>query len=103
MAILNQNLVHYLFSMDVASQIIHNTSDKLKNTNKIRNILTLHDPEKLVHAFITCRWDYCVVLLDGCPAASLNKLQLVSKGCGIIAFKESKVLFLCRSLSSYTG
>lgn len=56
-------------------------------------MLTLHDTEKLVHAFITSRWDYCEVLLDGCPAASLNKLQLVRIGYGTIGSKENMIYF----------
>ncbi len=35
------------------------------------------DAEKLVHAFMTSRLDYCNALLGGCPASSTNKLQIV--------------------------
>ena len=49
----------------------------LRNIAKIRNILSLHDAEKLVHAFVTSRLDYCNALLSGCSSRSINKLQLV--------------------------
>jgi len=35
----------------------------LRNIAKIRNILTQSDAEKLVHAFVTSRLDYCNSLL----------------------------------------
>ncbi len=47
----------------------------LRNIAKLRNMLSVSDAEKLVHAFMTSRLDYCNKLLDGCPASSINKLQ----------------------------
>ena len=49
----------------------------LRSITKIRNILSQSDAEKLVHAFITSRLDYCNSLLSGCPKNSLKSLQLV--------------------------
>ncbi len=49
----------------------------LRNIAKLRNMLTVSDAEKLVHAFMTSRLDYCNALLGGCPASSINKLQIV--------------------------
>ncbi len=46
----------------------------LRNIAKLRNVLTVSDAEKLVHAFMTSRLDYCNALLGGCPASSINKL-----------------------------
>ncbi len=40
-------------------------------------MLTVSDAEKLVHAFMTSRLEYCNALLGGCPASSINKLQIV--------------------------
>ncbi len=33
-------------------------------------MLSVSDAEKLVHAFMTSRLDYCNALLGGCPASS---------------------------------
>uniref|UniRef100_A0A3P8PIB2 Pyrin domain-containing protein n=1 Tax=Astatotilapia calliptera TaxID=8154 RepID=A0A3P8PIB2_ASTCA len=49
----------------------------LCNISKVRNILSQSDAEKLVHAFITSRLDYCNLLLSGCPKNSLKSLQLI--------------------------
>ncbi len=38
-------------------------------------MLSGSDAEKLVHAFMTSRLDYCNALLGGCPASSKNKVQ----------------------------
>ncbi len=49
----------------------------LRNIAKLWNMLTVSDAEKLVNAFMTSRLDYCNALLGGCPASSINKLQIV--------------------------
>ncbi len=48
------------------------------NIAKLQNMLSVSDAEKLVHAFMTSRLDYCNALLGGCPASSINKLQIDS-------------------------
>ena len=49
----------------------------LRNIAKVRHILSQNDAEKLVHAFVTSRLDYCNSLLAGCPSKSLKSLQLI--------------------------
>ncbi|XP_042349014.1 uncharacterized protein LOC121947898, partial [Plectropomus leopardus] len=49
----------------------------LRNIVKISHILSQTNAEKLVHAFVTSRLDYCYSLLFGCPNKSLRSLQLV--------------------------
>ncbi len=49
----------------------------LRNIAKIRNMFSVSDAEKIVHAFMTSRMDYCNALLGGCPESSINKLQIV--------------------------
>ncbi|KAI5614215.1 hypothetical protein C0J50_11162, partial [Silurus asotus] len=47
-----------------------------RNIAKIRNMMSLQDAEKLVHAFVTSRLDYCNASLSGCASKCRNKLQL---------------------------
>ncbi|XP_034041739.1 uncharacterized protein LOC117524118, partial [Thalassophryne amazonica] len=49
----------------------------LRNISKIRKVLSQSDAEKLIHAFISSRLDYCNSLLSGCPKSSLKSLQLI--------------------------
>ena len=48
----------------------------LRNIAKIRHILSQNNAEKIVHAFVTSRLDYCNSL-SGCPNKTLKTLQLV--------------------------
>jgi hypothetical protein len=49
----------------------------LRNITKIRNFPSKTDAEKLIHAFVTSRLNYCNALLSGYMDKALNKLQLV--------------------------
>lgn len=47
----------------------------LRSIAKLRPVLTLQDAEKLVHAFVSSRLDYCNALFVSIPNKSLLKLQ----------------------------
>ncbi|KAF7645379.1 hypothetical protein LDENG_00205810 [Lucifuga dentata] len=49
----------------------------LKNIAKIRNFVSKEDLEKIIHAFISCRVDYCKSLFTGLPNKSIKQLQLI--------------------------
>ncbi|PFX18818.1 hypothetical protein AWC38_SpisGene16788 [Stylophora pistillata] len=49
----------------------------LYNIQHIRKYLSRESTEKPVHAFITCRLDYCNGLLYGAPECQIKKLQRV--------------------------
>ncbi len=53
-------------------------------------MLSASDAEKFVHAFMTSRLDYCNALLGGCPASSINKLQIVQNA----AARENMIILL---------
>ncbi len=62
----------------------------LRNIAKLRTMLTVSDAEKLVHAFMTSRLDYCNALLGGCPASSINKLQIVKNAAARVLTRSRK-------------
>ncbi|XP_070840477.1 uncharacterized protein, partial [Chaetodon trifascialis] len=62
----------------------------LRNIAKIRHILSQNDAEKLVHAFVTSRLDYCNSLLSGCPNSLLNILQLLQNAAARVLTKTRK-------------
>ncbi len=62
----------------------------LRNIAKLQNMLTVSDEEKLIHAFMTSRLDYCNALLGGCPASSINKLQIVQNAAARVLTRSRK-------------
>ncbi|KAI5085272.1 hypothetical protein C0J45_3289, partial [Silurus meridionalis] len=62
----------------------------LRNIAKIRNMMLLQDAEKLVHAFVTSRLDYCNALLSGCWSKCRNKLQLVQNAAARVLTRSRK-------------
>ena len=49
----------------------------LKNISKLRDLMSSKDLEKLIHAFISSRVDYCNGLLTGLPKKTIKPLQLI--------------------------
>ncbi len=62
----------------------------LRNIAKLQYMLSISDAEKLVHAFMTSRLDYCKALLGGCPAFSINKLQIVQNAAARVLTRSRK-------------
>ncbi len=63
-------------------------------------MLTVSDAEKLVHAFMTSRLDYCNALLGGCPASSINKLQIVQNAADRVLTRSRKYYHITQILQS---
>ncbi|KAF7688128.1 hypothetical protein HF521_014134 [Silurus meridionalis] len=72
----------------------------LRNIAKLRNTLSISDAEKLVHAFLTSRLDYCNALLGGCSASLLNKLQFVQNAASRVRTRLKKYDHITLILSS---
>ena len=49
----------------------------IKNVSKFRGLMSKHDLEKLIHAFISSKVDYCNSLFTGLPNKTIKQLQLV--------------------------
>ncbi|KAI5106874.1 hypothetical protein C0J45_2512, partial [Silurus meridionalis] len=62
----------------------------LRKIAKIRNMMSLQDAEKLVHAFVTSRLDYCNALLSGCSSKCINMLQLVQNAAARVLTRSRK-------------
>ncbi|KAI5615362.1 hypothetical protein C0J50_10871, partial [Silurus asotus] len=57
---------------------------------KIRNMLSLQDAEKLVHAFVTSTLDYCNALLFRCSSKCIDKLQFVQNAAARVLARSRK-------------
>uniref|UniRef100_A0A3Q3G6B9 Reverse transcriptase domain-containing protein n=1 Tax=Labrus bergylta TaxID=56723 RepID=A0A3Q3G6B9_9LABR len=84
-----------LFAQDMSfsshiRQVSRTAYFHLRNIFKIKNILSQNDAEKLVHAFVTSRLDYCNSLLSGCSGKSLKTLQLVQNAAARVLTRTGK-------------
>uniref|UniRef100_A0A3B1IP97 Reverse transcriptase domain-containing protein n=1 Tax=Astyanax mexicanus TaxID=7994 RepID=A0A3B1IP97_ASTMX len=62
----------------------------LKNINKIRDFLSKADLEKLIHAFISSRIDYCNGLLTGLPKKTIKQLQLIQNSAARVLTRSKR-------------
>ena len=72
----------------------------LRNISKIRKMLSLHNAEILVHAFVTSRFDYCNALLSGCANSTLKGLQLIKNAAARILTWRRRFEQISRVLAS---
>ncbi|KAK6172687.1 hypothetical protein SNE40_016298 [Patella caerulea] len=59
------------------TSLCRSESHALWRIGKLRKILDLQTTEKLIHAFVTSRLDYCNSLLFGLPSKQIKKVQLL--------------------------
>ena len=62
----------------------------LRNIAKIRPFLSQPDAEKIIHAFVTSRLDYCNALFTGLPKMAIDRLQLIQNSAARLLTKTKK-------------
>ena len=74
---------------DHISSVCGAASYALWRIGKIRNLLDQKTTEKLVHAFISSKLDYCNSLLFGLPDYQIRKLQLIQNSAARLVTRMS--------------
>ena len=62
----------------------------LRNLAKIRPFINHKDAEKLIHAFISSRLDYCNALFTGLPKRTTERLQLIQNSAARLLTKTKR-------------
>lgn len=62
----------------------------LKNISKLRGLMSKKDLEKLIHAFISSRVDYCNGLFTGLPKKTIKHLQLIQNAAARILTRTKR-------------
>ena len=62
----------------------------LRNIAKVRPFINQKDAEKLVHAFISSRLDYCNALFTGLPKKNTERLQLIQNSAARLLTRTKK-------------
>ena len=75
--LLGVNFDSYLTLDTHVNQIVSQSFYHLKNISKIRRYLSDSDAQRLVHAFVSSKLDYCNAILLGITSTSLKKIQRV--------------------------
>ena len=73
--------LHFNITKTCRSAFFH-----LRNIRRVRKYLSIESVEKLIHAFITSRLDYCNSLLYGLPYCALTKLQRVQNAAARVLY-----------------
>ena len=74
----------------------------LKNISRIKGLMSLQDLEKLVHAFIFSRLDYCNAVLTGLPKKTIRQLQLVQNAAALVFTNTKKLDHVTPVFRSFT-
>ena len=79
--------------LDMSTHVTKNCASAfyyLYNIRHIRKYLSRESTERLVHAFITSRLDYCNDLLYGAPEYQIKKLQRVMNASARLVYRAPK-------------
>ena len=76
------------------SKLCKSSHYHLRNISKIRKYLDENSTEKLVHAFVSSKLNYCNALLIGLPKYQIDRLQSVLNTCILLCIFFCFLLFL---------
>ena len=62
----------------------------IRNIRKIRNLLSYNACSTIIHALISCRFDYCNSLLYNVPTHKTDRLQRLQNQCARILTKSPR-------------
>ena len=80
------------------NNICRSGSLSLHELSKIRKFLSQKDTERVVHAFISSKLDYCNGLLYGSPSSEIQKLQRLQNLANLLtSYKPVRTLRISRS------
>ena len=71
--------------------IIKSAYYHLKNISRIKGLMSQQDLEKLVHAFVFSRLDYCNSVFTGLPKKSIRQLQLIQNSAARVLTKTKEL------------
>jgi hypothetical protein len=83
-------LDHHLKMSSHVSNICKSASYSLRRIGQIRRYLNPASTEKLVHAFISSKLDYCNSVLHGLPDKDLSKLQRIQNSAARLVTSKNK-------------
>ncbi len=78
-------------SFDVpVTKVVQSCFAQLRQLTKIKSFLSLADLEKVIHAFISSRLDYCKALYSGISKRNLQRLQLIQNAAARLLTRTKK-------------
>lgn len=80
--------------------VVKNSFYQLRIISKLKLFLTFNDLEKVIHAFITSRLDYCNSLYLGLPQSSIARLQMVQNAAARLLTRAKKTDHITPVLAS---
>ena len=83
--------------------VVKSSFFQLRNISKVKPLLTVTDFEKVIHAFVTTRLDYCNSLYVGLNKATLSRLQLVQNAAAPLLTDTRKSEHISPILDSATN
>ena len=72
------------------NNICRHASLALRNIGRVRKYINQSSTERLVHAFITSKLDYCKSLLHGLPSTEVQKLQRIQNTAARLVVKAKR-------------